>query len=220
MRARGNVVLNSVLVRDLGCQEYQPILNKMQAFTTQRDQNTEDEIWLLEHQPVFTQGMNGKAEHILHNTEIPVVEVDRGGQVTYHGPGQLIAYCLIDLKRKKFGIRQMVSALENAVIEYLSDIKVEAKARKDAPGVYVNDAKISALGLRVKKGCSYHGLSLNVDMNLEPFKDINPCGYENLEVTQLKSLGLDTTMAEVKNKLLEKMCQQFSIDQITQFNGF
>lgn len=192
----------------------------MQAFTEQRDNTTEDEIWLLEHEPVFTQGMNGKPEHILNKTEIPVVEIDRGGQVTYHGPGQLIAYCLFDLKRKKFGIRQMVTALEDAVIDLLSDESIKAVARKDAPGVYVEGAKIAALGLRVKRGCSYHGLSLNVDMDLTPFKDINPCGYENLDVTQLKNLGIKTTLSAAKEKLLVKICQQFSIDQITRLNGF
>ncbi|MDH5518462.1 MAG: lipoyl(octanoyl) transferase LipB [Gammaproteobacteria bacterium] len=207
-------------VRDLGCQQYLPVWEKMQAFTEQRDNTTEDEIWLLEHEPVFTQGMNGKPEHILNKTEIPVVEIDRGGQVTYHGPGQLIAYCLFDLKRKKFGIRQMVTALEDAVIDLLSDESIKAVARKDAPGVYVEGAKIAALGLRVKRGCSYHGLSLNVDMDLTPFKDINPCGYENLDVTQLKNLGIKTTLSAAKEKLLVKICQQFSIDQITRLNGF
>jgi len=212
--------LSLLRVRDLGCQQYLPVWEKMQAFTEQRDNTTEDEIWLLEHEPVFTQGMNGKPEHILNKTEIPVVEIDRGGQVTYHGPGQLIAYCLFDLKRKKFGIRQMVTALEDAVIDLLSDESIKAVARKDAPGVYVEGAKIAALGLRVKRGCSYHGLSLNVDMDLTPFKDINPCGYENLDVTQLKNLGIKTTLSAAKEKLLVKICQQFSIDQITRLNGF
>jgi len=192
----------------------------MQAFTAQRDQATEDEIWLLEHKPVFTQGMNGKPEHILNQRQIPLVEIDRGGQVTYHGPGQLIVYCLIDLKRKKIGIRQMVSGLEQAVIDLLSEQNIKAFARKDAPGVYVEGAKISALGLRIKKSCSYHGLSLNVDMDLAPFKDINPCGYEGLAVTQLKDLGVALTLAEVQEKLLGKVCQQFSIDQVTRQHGF
>ena len=207
-------------MRQLGCQDYEPVWRKMQEFTAQRDADTEDEIWLLQHEPVFTQGMNGKPEHILNRNNIPVVEIDRGGQVTYHGPGQIIVYCLIDLKRKKFGIRQMVSALEQAVIDYLADEKITAIARKDAPGVYVNDAKISALGLRVKRGCSFHGLSINVDMDLSPFKQINPCGYEDLEVTQLKDLGVKDNLAAVDEKLLRKICQQFDIDEVRQVSGF
>lgn len=220
MRTRGDGALNSVLVRQLGCQAYEPVWRKMQEFTANRDAETADEIWLLQHEPVFTQGMNGKPEHILNRNNIPVVEIDRGGQVTYHGPGQLIVYCLIDLKRKKFGIRQMVTALEEAVIDLLKDEGINAVARKDAPGVYVDDAKVSALGLRVKRGSSYHGLSLNVDMDLSPFKQINPCGYEDLKVTQLKSLGVSDPISTVEKKLLDKICQQFSIEEIHQTNGF
>lgn len=212
--------MNSVLVRQLGRQDYVPIWRKMQEFTEQRDADTEDEIWLLQHESVFTQGMNGKPEHILNKNTIPVVEIDRGGQVTYHGPGQLIVYCLIDLKRKKFGVRQMVTALEEAVIHFLKEEGITAVARKDAPGVYVDKAKISALGLRVKRGCSYHGLSLNVDMNMAPFKQINPCGYEGLEVTQLKELGVDSSFSVVEQKLLHEICEQFSIENIHQVNGF
>lgn len=212
--------MNSVLVRQLGRQDYEPIWRKMQEFTEQRDADTEDEIWLLQHEPVFTQGMNGKPEHILNKNTIPVVDIDRGGQVTYHGPGQLIVYCLIDLKRKKFGVRQMVTALEEAVIRLLKDEGITAVARKDAPGVYVDKAKISALGLRVKRGCSYHGLSLNVDMDMAPFKQINPCGYEGLEVTQLKELGVDSSFSVVEKKLLHEICEQFSIENIHQVNGF
>lgn len=212
--------MNSVLVRKLGRQDYEPIWRKMQEFTEQRDADTEDEIWLLQHEPVFTQGMNGKPEHILNKSTIPVVEIDRGGQVTYHGPGQLIVYCLIDLKRKKFGVRQMVTALEEAVIRLLKEEKITAVARKDAPGVYVDNAKVSALGLRVKRGCSYHGLSLNVDMNMAPFKQINPCGYEGLEVTQLKELGVNSSFSVVEQKLLHEICEQFSIENIHQVNGF
>lgn len=212
--------MSSVLVRQLGCQDYEPVWRKMQEFTAQRNADTEDEIWLLQHEPVFTQGMNGKPEHILNKSTIPVVEIDRGGQVTYHGPGQLIVYCLIDLKRKKFGVRQMVTALEEAVINLLKDEGITAAARKDAPGVYVDKAKVSALGLRVKRGCSYHGLSLNVDMDMAPFKQINPCGYEGLEVTQLKELGVDSSFSDVEQKLLQKICEQFSIGNIHQVSGF
>jgi lipoyl(octanoyl) transferase len=192
----------------------------MQQFTAERGADTADEIWLLQHPPVFTQGMNGKPEHILDNSDIPVVEIDRGGQVTYHGPGQLVVYCLLDLKRLGFGVRQMVSALEDAVIALLEDEGISAVARKDAPGVYVNDAKISALGLRVKRGCSYHGLSLNVDMDLSPFKNINPCGYKDLAVTQLKNLGICDTIEQTEKKLLEKIAQQFRFDELEHIDGF
>jgi len=192
----------------------------MQAFTEQRDENTEDEIWLLQHPPVFTQGLNGKPEHILSSSTIPVIEIDRGGQVTYHGPGQLIVYCLIDLKRKNFGIRQMVSALEQSVIDFLADLQIKAVARKDAPGVYVDDAKISALGLRVKRGCSYHGLSINIDMDMSPFQQINPCGYEGLVVTQLKDLSELPDFKDTEQQLLNKICQQFEIEKVTRVEGF
>ena len=212
--------MNSVLVRQLGYQEYEPVWEKMQDFTEQRDANTEDEIWLLQHPPVFTQGLNGKPEHILSNSTIPLVEIDRGGQVTYHGPGQLIVYCLIDLKRKKFGIRQMVSALEQSVIDFLADQQIKAVVRKDAPGVYVDEAKISALGLRVKRGCSYHGLSFNIDMDMSPFQQINPCGYEGLAVTQLKDLSEQSDFKDAEQQLLNKICQQFNIEKVTQVEGF
>lgn len=201
-------------------QDYVPIWQKMQDFTARRDENTLDELWLLQHPPVFTQGLNGKPEHLLNQADIPLVEIDRGGQITYHGPGQLIVYCLIDLKRKKLGVRQMVNALENAVISYLADQNVIALARADAPGVYVADAKVAALGLKVKRGCSYHGLSLNVDMDLAPFTQINPCGYENLAVTQLKALDVNHSMAEVEEMLVEKIASNFSVDRVKRLEGF
>lgn len=157
----------------------------MQDFTLQRDAQAEDELWVVQHPPVYTQGLNGKAEHILNAADIPVVQSDRGGQVTYHGPGQVVAYPLINIQRANLGIRQLISCLENAVIELLSHYNLEAHARKDAPGVYLESAKIASLGLRIKRGCSYHGLSLNVHMDLSPFARINPCGYAGLRVTQL-----------------------------------
>jgi len=187
----------------------------MQAYTETRQADSADEIWLLQHPPVFTQGLNGKPEHILNKGNIPVVEIDRGGQVTYHGPGQLVVYCLLDLKRRKLGVRQVVSALENTVIDYLADQGVVASARKDAPGVYVDGAKISALGLRVKRGCCYHGLSLNVDMDMSPFKQINPCGYEGLAVTQLKDLSVEHDINDVMKGILPRLIQQLSIDSYT-----
>lgn len=203
--------MSDLLVRQLGLQAYEPIWKKMQAFTENRQPDTADEVWLLQHPPVFTQGLNGKPEHILNKGNIPVVEIDRGGQVTYHGPGQLVVYCLLDLKRSKLGVRQVVTALENTVIEYLAAHGIKARARKDAPGVYVDDAKISALGLRVRRGCCYHGLSLNVDMDLSPFKQINPCGYQDMPVTQLKDLGVKQSLAEVENEILPILMRQLSI---------
>jgi len=212
--------LSSLLVRQLGVQEYEPVWRKMQQFTAERDSETIDEIWLLQHPPVFTQGLNGKPEHILNKGNIPVVEIDRGGQVTYHGPGQLVVYCLLDLKRNKLGVRQVVSALETAVIEYLAEENIQALARKDAPGVYVNDAKVSALGLRVKGGCCYHGLSLNIAMDMAPFKQINPCGYKDLDVTQLKDLGINYAMADVEKSLLKQLVRLLSFDSFELKQGF
>ncbi len=162
----------------------------MKDFTDQRQADTPDEIWVVEHNPVFTLGQAGKESHILNRSEVPVVRSDRGGQVTYHGPGQLVLYLLIDLKRAGLGVRALVTLIEETVIEALSDHGVTAIARKDAPGVYVDGKKVAALGLRVRKGCSYHGLSLNVDMDLTPFADINPCGYEGLEVIDTRHLGI------------------------------
>jgi lipoyl(octanoyl) transferase len=183
----------------------------MQTFTDNRGANTPDELWFLEHPPVFTLGRNGRQEH-LHNTgDIPVIHVDRGGQVTYHGPGQLIAYTLVDIKRRQLGVQSLVRILEQTVIDLLSDYAVRAQRREQAPGVYVDDRKVAALGLRIRKGCSFHGLSLNVDMDLSPFAMIDPCGYSGLEVTQLKDLGIDTPMATISTqfrahfeRLLEK----------------
>jgi len=176
----------SVIVRNLGCAAYEPTWHAMQHFTQTRDADSADEIWLLEHPCVFTQGQAGKAEHVLAAGDIPVVQVDRGGQVTYHGPGQLVAYILIDVRRSGQGVRDLVNAMENSLIELLSDYAVAAQARPDAPGVYVADKKIASLGLRIRRGCSFHGLALNVDMDLQPFQRINPCGYAGLQMTQLR----------------------------------
>lgn len=180
----------------------------MQNYNAQRSPQSDDEIWLVEHPPVFTQGLNGKPQHIHNPGEIPVIPVDRGGQVTYHGPGQLVAYLLLDLKRLGLGVRGIVSLIEEAIIQLLADYEIPAESRRDAPGVYVDGRKIAALGLRIKRGCSYHGLSLNVDMDLGPFKLINPCGYPDLEVTQLKDLGIDDPMALVADKLVALLGQQ------------
>lgn len=175
----------STVLRNLGLQDYVAVWQQMQQFTAERATECADEIWVTEHHPVYTLGLNGKAEHLLTETDIPVVASDRGGQITYHGPGQLVIYLLADLRRLGSGPRQMVTILENAVIDTLKQYGIESRARADAPGVYVKGKKIASLGLRIKRGCCYHGLSLNNDMDLRPFKNINPCGYPGLEVTQL-----------------------------------
>ncbi len=175
-----------VVVRQLGCMAYEPTWHAMQRFTQNRDADTADEIWLLEHPRVFTQGQAGKVEHILAAGDIPVVQVDRGGQVTYHGPGQLVAYTLVDVRRAGQGVRDLVTAIENSLIDLLGQYDVLAQAKPDAPGVYVGDKKIASLGLRIRRGCSFHGLALNVDMDLQPFQRINPCGYAGLQMTQLR----------------------------------
>ena len=195
-------ITEPLVVSDLGCCEYAAVLQKMQHFTQQRHADTVDELWYVEHPQVFTQGVSGRAEHVLDAHGIPVVRSNRGGQVTYHGPGQIVAYVLFDLSRKRLGVRQLVTLLETAVIELLSHYAIAASARADAPGVYVAGRKVAALGLRVSRGCSYHGLSLNVDMDLQPFEWINPCGYPGQAVTQLRDLGITASIAAIKQQLL------------------
>jgi lipoyl(octanoyl) transferase len=180
-----------LLLRRLGLRDYEPVRQAMRAFTDARDADTPSELWLVEHPPVFTQGQAGKPEHLLAPGAIPVVQSDRGGQVTYHGPGQAVLYLLLDLRRVGLGVRALVTHMEQAVIALLAEHGITALARPDAPGVYVNDAKIASLGLRVRHGRSYHGLALNVAMDLSPFARINPCGYQGLAVTQLADLGVD-----------------------------
>jgi len=189
-------------VRTPGRTEYAPTWRAMQAFTANRNAATPDEIWLTEHPPVYTQGIAGKPEHLLRaDTGIPLVKIDRGGQITYHGPGQLVVYLLLDIKRRNLGVRPLVRKMEAAVINLLGEYGIAARYRADAPGVYVNDAKIAALGLRIKNGCCYHGLALNIDMDLTPFSAINPCGHAGLEVTQLRDLGVRDSLAAVSEKL-------------------
>ncbi len=195
-------------IRLLGSQNYTSTWQAMQTFTQNRHADTIDEIWLLEHPPVFTQGQAGKAEHILNAADIPIVACDRGGQVTYHGPGQLVAYLLVDLRRAHMTIRDFVCAIENAVIDCLKEWDITAQGRRDAPGVYVNDAKIASLGLRVKRGCSYHGLALNVDMDLSPFSRINPCGMKNLSMTQVSEFKPGISVADVGPRWLHYFSQQ------------
>ncbi len=204
------------IIRYLGVKDYADVLNEMQKFNAGRDENTADEIWLLEHPAVFTLGTNSKPEHLLNPEDIPVVQSDRGGQVTYHAPGQLIAYVLIDVKRKGMGVRQLVSALERAVIKFLAKVGIEATADPKAPGVYVQGEKIAALGLRVKQGGCYHGLSLNVDMDLADFDRINPCGYAGMQVTSLKKLGVNMGMQQAIWKLMNELCLQLNIVNISE----
>jgi lipoyl(octanoyl) transferase len=206
------VALSPVL-RFLGRVEYEPTWRAMQAFTEQRTGSTRDEIWLLEHPPVFTLGMNGKAEHVLAAGDIPVVNIDRGGQVTYHGPGQLVAYPLLDLRRLKLGVRELVVALENAIIATVAQWGIQAQGKRDAPGVYVDGKKLASIGLRIKRGCSYHGLALNVAMDLSPFKRINPCGYQGLEVIQVSQLNGPNDVQLVADVLGAHLVRSFSGQQ-------
>lgn len=190
---------NTVVIRSLGLQHYLDIWQAMQQFTKLRDDETPDEIWALEHHPIFTLGQNGKLEHILNPGLISVLKVDRGGQVTYHGPGQLVVYTLIDLRRKKFNIRQLVNLLEQSVVQLLAEHKILANTDCHAPGVYIEQKKICSVGLRVSKGCSFHGLAFNLAMNLDPFSQINPCGYPNLKMTQFSEFHkVDVKLIELK----------------------
>jgi lipoyl(octanoyl) transferase len=195
----------SIHIKSLGMVDYEPTWRAMQRFTAERTADTLDEIWLVQHPPVYTQGQAGRDEHLLHPTDIPLVKIDRGGQITYHGPGQIVAYLLLDLRRWKINVRELVRLMEQAVVDLLADYGVKAEGRVDAPGVYVGDAKIAALGLKIKKGCSYHGLSFNVDMDLSPFDNINPCGYEGLRVTQCVELGITVPLEELQAELTQNL---------------
>ena len=194
-------------VKHLGLADYQSTWAAMQQFTANRTDDTPDEIWILQHPPVYTLGLNGKPEHIPQNSPIPVIKIDRGGQITYHGPGQIVAYLLVDLKRRGFGVRELVNRMEQSVIAVLHSYGIHSENRLDAPGVYVEGKKIAALGLRIKHGCSYHGLSLNVDMDLSPFSAINPCGYANMKVTQTKDLGIADNIDTLNERLIAALKQ-------------
>jgi lipoyl(octanoyl) transferase len=198
-----------VIVRRPGRVPYEPTWQAMQDFTTQRDASTPDELWLVEHPPVYTLGQAGKAEHLLHVTDIPLVKIDRGGQITYHGPGQVVGYLLLDLHRRGLKVREMVNLLEQALIDCIADYGLDARRKDGAPGVYIDGAKVAALGLRVKNGCSYHGLSLNVDMDLTPFTWINPCGYSGLQTIQLKDFGVTEGPEDVATRLLVHLQRHF-----------
>ena len=206
-------------LRGLGRREYQPVFAAMQTFTAARDAATPDELWWVEHPPVFTQGLAGKAEHLLAPGDIPVVQVDRGGQVTYHGPGQVVVYCLLDVRRLGLSVRGLVTVLERSVIDLLAAHGIAGRARPDAPGVYVEDAKVASLGLRLRQGRSYHGLSLNVAMDLEPFTRINPCGYPGLQVTQLRDLGLDLTPEAAAAELLVDLSRNLGYTAFARIDG-
>lgn len=194
-----------LIIRNLGQRDYVPVWREMQVFTAARTRDTPDELWIVEHPPVFTLGLNGKAKHLLNPGDIPVIKVDRGGQVTYHGPGQLVMYTLLDIQRRHLGVKELVRYIEQAIITLMADYGIQAEGREDAPGVYVAGAKIAALGLRVKKGRTYHGLALNIRMDLSPFSQINPCGYVGMTVTQTRDLGISASLPELRDHLLEHL---------------
>ncbi|MBR9869705.1 MAG: lipoyl(octanoyl) transferase LipB [Gammaproteobacteria bacterium] len=197
--------MTDLIIRSLGQQPYMEAWEAMKSFTASRDENTVDELWCLEHPRVFTQGQAGKAEHILLPGDIPVIQVDRGGQVTYHGPGQLVVYLLIDLTRRKLGVRSLVDEIEQAIVRTLAHYDIKAAPRSDAPGVYVNGAKIASLGLRVRKGCSFHGLALNVNMDMEPFSRINPCGYAGMSMSQVSNFVPGVSVYDVEQHLVKEL---------------
>ena len=209
--AVGGGKVRAATLRDLGRQAYAPVWHAMQRFTDARDDATTDERWVVEHDPVFTLGQAGKDEHVLAPGDIPVLHVDRGGQVTYHGPGQIVLYPLLDLRRLGIGVRQYVCRIEQAIIDTLDEWNIGAERRAGAPGVYVAGAKVAALGIRVRRGCTFHGLAFNVGMDLEPFQRINPCGYQGLQVTAMQDLGGPASMEAVKPVLLEQIARQFGL---------
>ncbi|MCH5518007.1 lipoyl(octanoyl) transferase LipB [Pseudomonas syringae] len=205
--------------RDLGLIDYETAWRAMKRFTDERGREAADEVWLVQHPPVFTQGQSGKAEHLLLPGNIPVVQVDRGGQVTYHGPGQLVAYLMLDVRRLGFGVRDLVTRIENTLIALLADYGVKAAAKADAPGVYVDGAKIASLGLRIRNGCSFHGLALNVDMDLEPFRRINPCGYAGLAMTQLSDQAGQIEFSEVSARLRAQLVKHLDYAEQATLTG-
>ncbi|MBM4985999.1 lipoyl(octanoyl) transferase LipB [Vibrio parahaemolyticus] len=205
---------HQLVVKRLGRQDYEPVWKAMHEFTDQRTEETPDEVWLVEHNPVFTQGQAGKAEHLINTGDIPVVQSDRGGQVTYHGPGQLVAYFLINLRRKKLGVRDLVTTIENLVINTLKAYNIDSAARPDAPGVYVAGKKICSLGLRIRKGCSFHGLALNVNMDLTPFLRINPCGYAGMEMVQVSQFNGLSDVETVEKQLIEELVTLLDYERV------
>ena len=209
----------TITVRNLGLQDYEPLWRAMQRFTDTRTPETADEIWFTEHPPVFTLGINAKREHLLATGDIPIVQIDRGGQVTYHGPGMLMIYPLIDLKRLGLGVRDLVTALEQSVVDLAACYGIDARARPDAPGVYAGDSKFASVGLRIRRGASYHGMALNVRVDLEPFLRINPCGYAGLEMTDLATLGGDSNLDAVRDKLLPHFLEHLRLQDAEVVTG-
>ena len=205
--------MSELVVRELGRQAYEPVWRAMQEFTNTRSESTPDEIWFCDHDSVFTLGLNTKPEHLLAPGDIPVIQIDRGGQVTYHGPGQLMIYPLIDLRRAGLGVRDLVTALEQSVVDLAADYGITAASRCDAPGVYVDGVKLASVGLRIRRGSSFHGMALNVDVDLEPFSRINPCGFKDLQLTDLARLGADNELAVVRDKLLPHLLRHLHLDQ-------
>ena len=205
--------MTELVIRELGLQTYEPVWRAMQRFTDAREADTADEIWFTQHEPVFTLGLNTAPEHLLAPGDIPVIQVDRGGQVTYHGPGQLMVYPLIDLRRAGLGVRDLVTALEQSVVDLAAEFGIEAASRCDAPGVYVEGVKLASVGLRIRRGSSFHGMALNVDVDLEPFSRINPCGFQGLELTDLARLGVEKEIAWVRDRLLPHLLRHLRMDQ-------
>ncbi|GAM54607.1 octanoate-(acyl-carrier-protein)-protein-N-octan oyltransferase [Vibrio ishigakensis] len=203
-------------IKFLGRQDYLPVWEKMHQFTDERDENTADQVWIVEHNPVFTQGQAGKEEHVLNAGDIPIVKSDRGGQVTYHGPGQMVVYFLLNLRRKGIGVRELVTHIENLVIQTLADLGIQSAARPDAPGVYVEGKKICSLGLRIRKGCSFHGLALNIDMDLSPFLRINPCGYAGMEMVQVADFTTQEQRANLEQVLVTHLTKLLGYSDITE----
>ncbi|EGN76380.1 lipoate-protein ligase B [Idiomarina sp. A28L] len=211
--------MSKLIVRQLQNTDYEPVWKAMQNFTDSRNEDTDDELWIVEHPPVFTQGQAGKEEHLLAPGNIPVVPVDRGGQVTYHGPGQLVVYFMLDIRRRKMGVRQLVTAIEDTVVAALAKHGISAAPRPDAPGVYIGEEKVCSLGLRIRKGCSFHGLALNVNMDLSPFSRINPCGYAGMVMTQTSAHGGPDSVEQAAKHVVQLFAEQLSYIQIEEQTG-
>lgn len=217
--AANNLAATSIVIRELGIQDYEPVWRAMQNFTDARSEATADEIWFTQHLPVFTLGLNSAPEHLLAPGDIPVVQIDRGGQVTYHGPGQLMIYPLVDIRRAGLNVRALLTALEQSVVDLASDDGIDAASRADAPGVYVNGAKLASVGLRIRRGASFHGMALNVDIDIEPFSRINTCGFADLEVTDLSRLGAKSDIAAVQGALLPHLLRHLGLSDATLVNA-
>lgn len=211
--------MSEIVIRTLGMQDYEPVWRAMQRFTDSRDDQTRDEIWFCDHHPVYTLGVNAAREHLLAPGDIPVVQIDRGGQVTYHGPGQLMVYPLLDIRRAGIGVRNLVTALEQSVVDLVAEFGINAASRCDAPGVYVGAAKLASVGLRIRRGASFHGMALNVDVDLEPFSRINPCGFENLQLTDLRRLGAPGDLTAIGARLLPHLLRHLGLSDATLLHG-